>query len=70
MRNKINVLVIDSNKSLTNDLEKYFSSHEVINVVACASDGEEGLSYIINHIMDVDVIIMDLKANLIIKSIF
>ncbi len=60
MRNKINVLVIDNNKSLTNDLEKYFSSHEVINVVACVGDGEEGLSYIINHIMDVDVIIMDL----------
>ena len=56
----INVLVIDSNKTITNDIEKYFSSHEVIKVVACKNDGEEGLSYIINNVNNIDVILMDL----------
>ncbi len=60
MKNSINVLVIDNNESLTKDIEKYFSSHEVIKVVACKKDGEEGLSYIINHENEFDVIVMDL----------
>ncbi len=59
MKNSIRVLVID-NDSVTKDLEKYFSSHEVIKVVACKNNGEDGLSYLINHINDVDVIVMDL----------
>ncbi len=60
MKTNINVLVIDSNKSVTSDIEKYFSSHEVIKVVACKENGEEGLEYIINHNKEVDIILMDL----------
>lgn len=60
MKNSINVLVIDNNESLTKDIEKYFRSHEVIKVVATSSDGEEGLSYIINNNSSIDVIVMDL----------
>lgn len=60
MKNNINVLVIDNNESLTKDVEKYFSSHEVIKIVATSSDGEEGLSYIINNNSSIDVIVMDL----------
>lgn len=60
MKNSINVLVMDSNKSMTKDIEKYFGSHEVIKVVACINDGEEGLRYIINNTQDIDVIVMDL----------
>ncbi len=60
MKNKIKVLVIDSNESLTKDVEKYFSSHEVIKVVACKNDGEEGLSFILNNVNDIDIIVMDL----------
>ena len=60
MKNSINVLVIDSNKLVTKDIEKYFGSHEVIKVVACINDGEEGLRYIINNTKDIDVIVMDL----------
>ena len=60
MKNSINVLVIDSNKLVTKDIEKYFGSHEVIKVVACINDGEEGLRYIINNTQDIDVIVMDL----------
>ncbi len=60
MKNSINVLVIDNDESLTRDIEKYFSSHEVIKVVACKNDGEEGLSYILNHQNEIDVIVMDI----------
>lgn len=60
MKNSIKVLVIDDNISMTKDIEKYFSSHEVIEVVACKKDGEEGLSYILNNHNNIDVIVMDL----------
>jgi len=60
MKNNIKVLVIDDDSLLTKDIEKYFSSHEVIDVVACAKDGEEGLSYILNNHHNIDVIVMDL----------
>ena len=60
MKNSINVLVIDNNELMTKEIEKYFSSHEVIKVVACKNDGEEGLSFIINHHHEIDIIVMDL----------
>ena len=60
MKTSISVLVIDNNESLTNDIKKYFSNHEVIKVVACCKDGEEGLSYIINNSNSIDVVVMDL----------
>lgn len=60
MNSSIRVLVIENDKSITNEIKKYFSSHEVIKVVACKEDGEEGLSYIINNINYFDVIVMDL----------
>lgn len=60
MKNNIKVLIIDNNESVVKDIEKYFSSHEVIEVVACKKDGEEGLSYILNNVNNIDVIVMDL----------
>lgn len=60
MKNTINVLIIDNNESLINDIEKYFRSHEVIKIVSCKKDGEEGLSFIINNRSNIDVIVMDL----------
>lgn len=60
MKNSIKVLVIDNNESMTKDMMKYFSSHEVIEVVACKNDGEEGLNYILNNSNNIDVIVMDL----------
>ena len=60
MNSSIRVLVIENDESITKDIEKYFSSHEVIKVVACKKDGEEGLNYIINNINYFDVIVMDL----------
>ncbi len=60
MKNSIKMLVLDSNESLTKDIEKYFSSHDVIEVVACINNGEDGLSYILNNVDNIDVIVMDL----------
>lgn len=60
MKTNIKVLIIDNNESMIKDIEKYFSSHEVIEVVACKKDGEEGLSYILNNEKNIDVIVMDL----------
>ena len=60
MKNNIRLLVVDSNESTTNEIMKYFSSHEVIEVVAIKKDGEEALEFIINNHHQVDVIVMDL----------
>ena len=60
MKNSINVLVIDNDITMTKEIEKYFSSHEVIKVVACVNNGEDGLQYIINNYEDIDMIVMDL----------
>lgn len=60
MKSNIKVLVIDNDESLTNEVVKYFSGHEVIEVVACKRDGDEGLEYIIDYASRFDVLIMDL----------
>lgn len=60
MKKSINVLVIDNDESLTNEVKKYFSSHEVIEVVACKKDGEEALEYILNYSNRFDLVVMDL----------
>ncbi len=60
MKSSINVLVIDNDITMTKEIEKYFGSHEVIKVVACVNNGEEGLQYIINNSKDIDMIVMDL----------
>lgn len=60
MNSSIRVLVIDSDTSITKDVLKYFSSHEVIKVVACMNNGEEGLNYILNNINYFDAIVMDI----------
>lgn len=60
MNSSIKVLVIDNDNSVTKEVKKYFGSHEVIKVVACKNDGEEGLNYILNNINYFDVIVMDL----------
>lgn len=60
MNSSIRVLVIDNDSSITKDIEKYFSSHEVIKVVACKNNGEDGLNYILNNINYFDAIVMDI----------
>ena len=60
MNSSIRVLIVDNDESMINEVVKYFSSHEVIEVVACKKDGEEGLEYILNNPNKFDLIIMDL----------
>lgn len=60
MRKSIKTLVIDSDLSVINEVKKYFSGHEVIEVVACREDGEEALDYILNNQNNFDLIVMDL----------
>ena len=60
MSNKINVLMIDDNEKVVEDVVKYFSKHEVINLVLTAKNGSEGLDKIINYQNEYDLIIMDL----------
>ena len=61
MNSSIRVLVIDNDSSITKDIEKYFSSHEVIKVVACKNNGEDGLNYILNNSMKCCSFIIVLK---------
>ena len=60
MKSSIKALVIDNDESLTKEVKKYFSGHEVIEVVACKRDGEEGLEYILENSNKFDLVIMDL----------
>ena len=60
MKNKIRVLVIDSDKEQLSSIEKYFSTHAVIEVIKVFLDGKEAYDYIRNNKEDFDIIITDL----------
>lgn len=57
---KIKVLMIDDNTSLTEMVQEYFSNHPQIAVTLCCTNGEEGLNTIINKPDEYDVILLDL----------
>ena len=40
MKNKIRVVLIDSDNELQSSIKKYFSSHAVINIVKSFKDGK------------------------------
>ena len=56
--NKINILVVDDNKSLVDMVKEYFSSHAVINVNDVAYNGKEALSLICKN--NYDLVLLDL----------
>ena len=58
--NKIKILMIDDNISLTEMVREYFEDHEKIEVSLCSYDGESGLDMILNHDKDYDLILLDL----------
>ena len=60
MKGKIRVLLIDSDMNQLSSIEKYFSSHAVINVVKSITDGKEAEQYILNNSNNFDCILMDL----------
>ena len=58
--NKIRLLMIDDNKSLTEMVKEYFSNHKKIEVSLCSYDGDSGLDMILNHEDEYDLILLDL----------
>lgn len=56
---KIRVFMVDDNKDVINDVKKYFGSHEVIEIVDYAYDGEEALDKLSNN-HNYDLVVMDL----------
>lgn len=60
MEKKINVLIIDDNKSIIEDTKKYFSNHAVINVLDYALTGKEGKDKILENPNKYDLIVMDI----------
>lgn len=57
---KIKVLMIDDNVSLTEMVKEYFKENPKIEVVKSAYDGEEGLKIIKENKLKYDLIILDL----------
>ena len=60
MKNKIRVLLVDSDMDQMCSIEKYFSSHAVINISKSISDGAIANEYIERNHNNIDVIVMDL----------
>ena len=60
MKNKIRVLVIDSDKEQLSSIEKYFSTHAVIDVDKIFNDGKEAFDYIKKYNENFDMIITDI----------
>lgn len=60
MKNRVRALLIDSDQDQLSSMEKYFSSHAVIDVVKTFNDGYLADKYINNNINSFDVVIMDL----------
>ncbi len=65
MKTNINVLMIDDNESMLSKTTEYFSSHAVINIVKTISNGQEALSYILDHSDTFDIILMDIIMPLV-----
>ncbi len=57
---KIRVMMIDDNESLTEMVKEYFTDHKKIEVNICCKDGAEGLDAIINRADEYDIILLDL----------
>ena len=60
MEKKVNVLVVDDNKAITDSVKKYFSSHSSINVVNTCSNGKEALDYILHYPDKYDLVLLDI----------
>ena len=60
MKNKIRVVLVDSDKEQLSSIEKYFSSHAVIDIVKSYNDGLSAINYIKENNTKFDVLIMDL----------
>ena len=57
---KIKLLVVDDNEGLVGLIKEYFSSSEQIEIVGCASDGEEAINILKSGNIDFDIMLLDL----------
>jgi len=60
MKNKIRVLLVDSDKESLSSMEKYFSNHAVIRVVKTISNGNDAIDYIKSNKDLFDIVLLDL----------
>ena len=60
MKNKIRILLVDSDKESLSSMEKYFSSHAVIKVVKSINNGNDAIDYIKEYKDRFDIILLDL----------
>ena len=58
MKNVINVLVVDNEKSIKM-IKEYFSSNQVVSIKYEATDGLKALNIIKEYHKDIDVIVLD-----------
>ena len=56
---KIKVLAVDDNAAQRSLLEKYFNGSEKIEIVGCATNGEEAIKLLKSNI-DYDIMLLDL----------
>lgn len=57
---KIRVLMIDDNVSLTEMVKEYFKNHKKIEIVHCCYDGSDGVRAIMEREGEYDIILLDL----------
>lgn len=60
MKNKIRVVLVDSDNEQLRSIEKYFSNHAVIDIIRTYDDGLSAINYIKENENKFDLVIMDL----------
>ena len=60
MKNRIRVLLIDSDKEQLSSIERYFRSHAVIDIVKSIDDGNTAIKYVDTYRNNFDVVVMDI----------
>ena len=60
MKNKIRVVLVDSDNEQLRSIEKYFSNHAVIDIIRTYNDGLSAINYIRENSNKFDLVIMDL----------
>ena len=60
MKNKIRVVLVDSDNEQLRSIEKYFSNHAVIDIIRTYNDGLSAINYIRENRNKFDLVIMDL----------
>lgn len=60
MKNKVRVLLVDSDKEQLSSIKKYFSSHTAVEIVKSYDDGLSAYEYVNNYKDTYDIIVLDL----------